>query len=94
MTIPNLLVSLNGIFEFGQAYVALSRATSLKTLTLADFSVKAIRAHPKVKNFYKSLAPKLTTEQVKMMMMSRMIIMMMMMIMMTMMIFRKRFCCC
>jgi hypothetical protein len=30
MTIPDLEVSFKGIFEYGQAYVALSRATSIE----------------------------------------------------------------
>ena len=55
MTIPNLTVNLSGVFEFGQAYVALSRATELSLLTLRGFSEKAFRAHPKVKEFYRLL---------------------------------------
>jgi ATP-dependent DNA helicase PIF1 len=55
MTIPNLTVNLAGVFEYGQAYVALSRATELKLLTLRGFSEKAFRAHPKVKEFYRLL---------------------------------------
>ena len=49
MTIPNLTVNLKGVFEYGQAYVALSRPTELKLLTLKGFSANAFRAHPKVK---------------------------------------------
>ena len=55
MTIPNLAVSLRGVFEYGQAYVALSRATKLDTLTLRGFDAKAFKAHPKVKQFYRLL---------------------------------------
>ncbi|KAL9190689.1 hypothetical protein ACHAXT_000395 [Thalassiosira profunda] len=55
MTIPNLTVNLAGVFEYGQAYVALSRATELKLLTLRGFSEKCFRAHPKVKTFYRLL---------------------------------------
>ena len=55
MTIPNLTVNLQGVFEYGQAYVALSRATELKLLTLRGFSQKTFRAHPKVKTFYNLL---------------------------------------
>jgi len=55
MTIPNLTVNLKGVFEFGQAYVALSRATVLKLLTLRGFSASSFRAHPKVKAFYNLL---------------------------------------
>lgn len=56
MTIPNLTVNLAGVFEYGQAYVALSRATELRRLTLRGFSEKTFRAHPKVKTFYSLLA--------------------------------------
>lgn len=55
MTIPNLAVSLRGVFEYGQAYVALSRATKLDTLTLRGFEERAFKAHPKVKQFYRLL---------------------------------------
>eukprot|EP01034_Spumella_vulgaris_P032213 gene32213-39778_t len=47
MTIPLLEVSFNNIFEFGQGYVALSRATCLAGLTLRSFSPNAVKAHPK-----------------------------------------------
>lgn len=55
MTIPLLEVSFNRMFEFGQAYVALSRATSLQGLTLRSFQPNAVRAHPTVKTFYQAL---------------------------------------
>ncbi len=56
MTIPLLEVSFNRMFEFGQAYVALSRATSLSGLTLKQFQGNVIKAHPLVKQFYLNLA--------------------------------------
>jgi hypothetical protein len=55
MTIPLLEVSFNRIFEYGQAYVALSRATCLSGLTLLSFSSNAVKAHPKVVAFYEEL---------------------------------------
>eukprot|EP01034_Spumella_vulgaris_P009927 gene9927-12599_t len=55
MTIPLLEVSFNNIFEFGQGYVALSRATCLAGLTLRSFSPSAIKAHFKVSEFYRAL---------------------------------------
>lgn len=39
MTIPLLEVSFNNVFEYGQGYVALSRATCLEGLTLRSFQV-------------------------------------------------------
>ena len=55
MTIAYLNVSFQGMFEYGQAYVALSRATDLEGLSLSSFSPSAIKAHDKVKGFYASL---------------------------------------
>ena len=39
-------------FEYGQAYVALSRVKSLEALYIHDFHPGAFKAHPKVKAFY------------------------------------------
>ncbi len=55
MTIPLLEVSFNNIFECGQGYVALSRATCLRGLTLTSFTASSVRAHPKVKEFYQRI---------------------------------------
>ena len=41
-------------FEFGQAYVALSRVKDLESLYIHDLASSAFKAHPKVKAFYES----------------------------------------
>jgi len=46
----------SGNFEFGQAYVALSRVRSLEALYVHDFDPVSFRAHPNVKAFYGSLS--------------------------------------
>ena len=43
-----------GTFEYGQAYVALSRVTSLEALYIHSFDPGADRVHPKVREFYKA----------------------------------------
>ena len=45
----------NGVFEYGQTYVALSRIKSLDGLYLANFNPGKIRANPKVAEFYRSI---------------------------------------
>jgi ATP-dependent DNA helicase PIF1 len=42
-------------FEYGQAYVALSRARSLESLFIYEIVPRAFRAHPLVKKFYQEL---------------------------------------
>lgn len=48
-------VNLENIFADGQAYVALSRATSLKGLQVLNFSPKKVHANPDVLRFYNDI---------------------------------------
>lgn len=56
MTLEAVEMSLGRVFEYGQCYVALSRAKSLEGLCLLDrFDSRVVRAHPKVKEFYEAM---------------------------------------
>lgn len=53
-TLDSALIDIGtSTFEYGQAYVALSRVKSLESLYIWDVEPTAFRAHPKVKEFYK-----------------------------------------
>lgn len=56
-TIDCAIISLGDrdIFEYSQAYVALSRVRCLEGLYLTEFSPQTIRCHPQVVEFYNSL---------------------------------------
>jgi ATP-dependent DNA helicase PIF1 len=63
-TLDSALVDIgSGVFEYGQAYVALSRARSLESLYVYDFDPMAFKAHPKVKKFYSELQTKKIDEE-------------------------------
>lgn len=55
MTLDCVEISLSRVFEFGQAYVALSRAKSLESLKIVDFDPDAIRANQVVVDFYRDI---------------------------------------
>jgi len=55
MSISKVQMKLANVWEYGQAYVALSRATSMDGLYIMDMNEKAIIAHPKVLQYYDSL---------------------------------------
>eukprot|EP01043_Picozoa_sp_COSAG02_P008890 COSAG02_NODE_293_length_25438_cov_52.630254_3_plen_828_part_00 len=55
-TLPFVIVDLKGAFVPGQAYVALSRATSRRGLQIVNFSTGCIKTNQLVRRFYASLA--------------------------------------
>ncbi len=55
MTLDCVEISLSRVFEYGQAYVALSRAKSLHNLKIVDFEPSAIKANETVLRFYENL---------------------------------------
>lgn len=55
MTFDNLVVNMDRIFDYGQAYVALSRTKTLEGLTLKGFNHNLIAANDEVVEFYTSV---------------------------------------
>lgn len=54
-TLQRVKVDLGRVFEKGQAYVALSRATSQAGLQVTRFDPRKVMVHPKVVEFYDNL---------------------------------------
>ncbi|KKK19908.1 putative mitochondrial DNA helicase (Pif1) [Aspergillus ochraceoroseus] len=54
-TLQRVKVDLGRVFEKGQAYVALSRATSKAGLQVTRFDPRKVMVHPKVIDFYRNL---------------------------------------
>lgn len=54
-TLHRVKVDLGRVFEKGQAYVALSRATSQTGLQVMRFEPRKVMVHPKVTEFYSNL---------------------------------------
>ena len=54
-TLDAALVDLNGAFEAGQHYVALSRVRQLEHMSVVPFSRDRVKVHPACVEFYKSL---------------------------------------
>ncbi|XP_065648802.1 ATP-dependent DNA helicase PIF1 isoform X2 [Hydra vulgaris] len=57
MTLERVELSIANAFEHGQAYVALSRVTSLNGLLLRNFDSAKVSAHPNVIEYYKQVDP-------------------------------------
>ena len=55
-TLERVKVDLGNVFENGQAYVALSRATSMNGLQVLRFDPRKVFAHDKVRDFYQNLS--------------------------------------
>jgi len=55
-TLERVKVNLTKAFERGQAYVALSRATSMEGLQVIGFNPAKVMAHEAVRHFYASLS--------------------------------------
>ncbi|XP_069699947.1 ATP-dependent DNA helicase PIF1 [Periplaneta americana] len=64
LTLDCVEMSLARVFEAGQAYVALSRAKSLKTLRILDFDPKQVWANPDVLSFYKKFRRRMHQMQI------------------------------
>lgn len=54
-TLERVKVDLGRVFEKGQAYVALSRATTQEGLQVTRFDARKVMVHPKVVTFYDNL---------------------------------------
>lgn len=57
LTIDCAMVDLSGVFEYGQAYVALSRVKDVKGLQVFNATTKAFKAHPQALKFYQNNEP-------------------------------------
>jgi ATP-dependent DNA helicase PIF1 len=59
LTLDYIKLSVNGIFEFGQFYVGISRAKTLDGLSIMeDFGKSTIKAHPDALKFYREILDK------------------------------------
>ena len=56
MTFDKLIVNFNRIFDYGQAYVALSRTRTAEGLIIKDFNPQKIIANKDVIEFYKGIS--------------------------------------
>jgi ATP-dependent DNA helicase PIF1 len=56
MTLDCVEISLSRVFEYGQAYVALSRAKSLENVRILDFDSNSIKADGAVIKYYEKIS--------------------------------------
>ena len=63
MSVDCAEIDLSDVFEYGQAYVALSRVRSIEGLTLSGLNIDLIQAHPKALEFYRKLEEKEAAEE-------------------------------
>jgi ATP-dependent DNA helicase PIF1 len=57
LTMDFVDIDFDGVFEYGQVYVALSRARTLDGLTVSNLEADHVRAHPTCVRFYSQLEP-------------------------------------
>lgn len=55
MTLDLVITDLSNVFDYGQAYVTLSRVKNLASLFITDINFQKIRCNPKVLEFYSSI---------------------------------------
>jgi ATP-dependent DNA helicase PIF1 len=55
MTLDFVVTDLSNIFDYGQAYVTLSRVRSLDSLWIEDIDMSKIQCHPEVYEYYEKL---------------------------------------
>lgn len=55
LTLDSAMINLRGVFEYGQAYVALSRVRDINSLFLKNATKATFKAHPKALEFYRQL---------------------------------------
>ena len=53
-TLDYVIIDLNNIFDYGMAYVALSRVRNIEGLSILGINWQKIKTHPKAINFYKN----------------------------------------
>lgn len=55
MSLESAFINLSGVFEYGQAYVALSRVKTPDNLIVKNATKRSFKVHPKAKQFYRNL---------------------------------------